>query len=139
MNKQKGFTIIELIVVIAIIAVLAAIVLVNVTQYINKGKDAAAQGNLASMLTNSAVWISSGNSTYAGYIASVTGGASYITALTNSSAGYTVTQAYTPTDDGFCASVVLKGTGTPNFCVDSSGKKGTYACTTSGTNQGTCQ
>ena len=41
MNKQKGFTIIELIVVIAIIAILAAIVMVNVTQYINKGKDAA--------------------------------------------------------------------------------------------------
>ena len=40
MNKQKGFTIIELIVVIAIIAVLAAIVMVNVTKYIAQGKDA---------------------------------------------------------------------------------------------------
>jgi prepilin-type N-terminal cleavage/methylation domain-containing protein len=51
-----GFTIIELIVVIAIIAVLASIVLVNVTSYINKGKDAAAEGNLASLITNGAVW-----------------------------------------------------------------------------------
>ncbi len=57
MNKQKGFTIIELIVVIAIIAVLAAIVLVNVTKYINKGKDAAIQGNLASVMSNAAVAI----------------------------------------------------------------------------------
>ena len=48
MQKSKGFTIIELLVVIAIIAVLAAIVLVNVTQYINKGKDAAIKGNLTS-------------------------------------------------------------------------------------------
>ena len=48
MNKSKGFTIIELIVVIAIIAVLATIVLVNVTQYINRGKDAAIKGNLSS-------------------------------------------------------------------------------------------
>lgn len=55
MNKQKAFTIIELIVVIAIIAVLAAIVLVNVTQYINKGKDAAIQGDLSSVMTNAAV------------------------------------------------------------------------------------
>ena len=39
MNKQKGFTIIELIVVIAIIAILAAIVLFNVTTYLNKGRD----------------------------------------------------------------------------------------------------
>ncbi len=37
-KKQLGFTIIELIVVIAIIAVLAGIVLVNVTQYANKSK-----------------------------------------------------------------------------------------------------
>ncbi|MEI7424687.1 MAG: prepilin-type N-terminal cleavage/methylation domain-containing protein, partial [Candidatus Staskawiczbacteria bacterium] len=42
MQKSKsGFTIIELIVVIAIIAILAAIVMVNVTQYINKSKDAS--------------------------------------------------------------------------------------------------
>jgi len=38
---KKGFTIIELIVVIAIIAVLAGIVLVGVTQYINKSKGVA--------------------------------------------------------------------------------------------------
>jgi prepilin-type N-terminal cleavage/methylation domain-containing protein len=35
---KKGFTIIELIVVISIIAVLATIVLANVTQYISKAK-----------------------------------------------------------------------------------------------------
>src|SRR4051812_9233943 len=55
-NVSKGFTIIELLVVIAIIAVLAAIVLVNVTGYINKGKDAATKGNMATILTNGAVY-----------------------------------------------------------------------------------
>jgi prepilin-type N-terminal cleavage/methylation domain-containing protein len=39
--NKKGFTIIELIVVIAIIAVLASIVLVNVTAYIQKSKETA--------------------------------------------------------------------------------------------------
>jgi len=58
MNKQKGFTIIELIVVIAIIAVLAAIVLVNVTKYIDKGKDASAKANLSTMLTNAITFYS---------------------------------------------------------------------------------
>lgn len=77
MNKQqkglarsataKGFTIIELLVVIAIIAVLASIVLVNVTQYIVKGRDAGAQGNLATMLTNGAVFYDT-NSTFTGFI-----------------------------------------------------------------------
>ena len=64
MKKEKhlgklsagGFTIIELIVVIAIIAVLAAIVLVSVTQYINKSKDAAVKANLSSLVTNSAIY-----------------------------------------------------------------------------------
>ena len=39
MQKQKGFTIIELIVVIAIIAVLASIILVNVNGFLARGRD----------------------------------------------------------------------------------------------------
>src|ERR1035437_2671286 len=100
MNKQKGFTIIELIVVIAIIAVLAGIVLVNVTSYINKGKDAAAQGNLASMLTNSAVWfagdttpVNANPGTYNGWVTGAgTGAAGYVSiynALVSTNMGYT--------------------------------------------------
>ncbi len=72
MQKQKGFTIIELIVVIAIIAVLAAIVLVNVTQYIAKGKDASITGNLASVMTNAAVFYDTHSSTYTGLCTSAT-------------------------------------------------------------------
>ncbi len=45
LSLLKGFTIIELIVVIAIIAVLAGIVLVSVTQYINKSKEARANAD----------------------------------------------------------------------------------------------
>ncbi|MEI7425102.1 MAG: prepilin-type N-terminal cleavage/methylation domain-containing protein [Candidatus Staskawiczbacteria bacterium] len=50
-KKSKGFTIIELIVVIAIIAILAAIVMVNVTQYINKSKEAAVIANMQQITT----------------------------------------------------------------------------------------
>ena len=53
---SSGFTIIELLVVVAIIAVLTGIVLVNVTAYITRGRDSAAKGNLATMLTNGAVY-----------------------------------------------------------------------------------
>jgi prepilin-type N-terminal cleavage/methylation domain-containing protein len=143
MNKQKGFTIIELIVVIAIIAVLAAIVLVNVTQYINKGKDAAAQGNLDTMLTDAAIFYANSGS-YAGFLTDPT----YLavsSALTTSSMNYTITTAVgnsTLAGSTWCASVVLKSGST--FCVDSSGKKEsstgtTDTCTTAtGTTQGTC-
>ena len=51
--RERGFTIIELIVVIAIIAVLATIVLVNVTKYINSSKDIAIEDSLHSILLNS--------------------------------------------------------------------------------------
>jgi len=61
MQKREGFTIIELIVVIAIIAVLAAIVLVNVTQYINKSKDAAIKGEMDQLRKCAATWAADGN------------------------------------------------------------------------------
>jgi prepilin-type N-terminal cleavage/methylation domain-containing protein len=48
--QNKGFTLIELIVVIAIIAVLSSVVVFGVTQYIGKGKDANIQGNLAVLI-----------------------------------------------------------------------------------------
>jgi prepilin-type N-terminal cleavage/methylation domain-containing protein len=48
-SSAKGFTIIELIVVIAIITVLASIVMVSVTQYINKSKVASIKKSMASL------------------------------------------------------------------------------------------
>jgi prepilin-type N-terminal cleavage/methylation domain-containing protein len=46
-TKNKGFTLIELMISISIIAVLSAIVMFSVTQYVNKGKDSNVSGNLA--------------------------------------------------------------------------------------------
>jgi len=120
MNKNKGFTIIELIVVIAIIAVLATIVLINVTQYINKGKDAAIKGNMATILTNSAIWIddSDNSGSYAGF---------------DESSGYTAPAAAIDnanedpvpkvTTDAFCVTALLHDETT--YCIDSTGSKGT--------------
>ena len=71
MNTSKGFTIIELLVVVAIIAVLTGIVLVNVTSYINKGKDAAIQGNLSSLTTNAAAYFDA-NGNYTAFCADAT-------------------------------------------------------------------
>jgi len=66
MIKQKGFTIIELIVVIAIIAVLASIVMINVMQYISKSKDTAIKANLDTIRKNAAVWYDNHGS-YSGF------------------------------------------------------------------------
>jgi prepilin-type N-terminal cleavage/methylation domain-containing protein len=66
MEKSKAFTIIELLVVVAIIAALTAIVLVNVTQYINRGKNASIKGDLSSLITNGTLYLEE-NGSYDGF------------------------------------------------------------------------
>src|SRR3989344_1172269 len=123
-KKSKGFTIIELLVVIAIIAVLAAIVLVNVTQYIAKGKNSAIQGDMSTILTNAAVFYDQQTTaTYVGFEAT--------TGYTNPAAdiaknGGTIT-APAEVVDKFCVSTTMnvtnsEPTGT-KYCVDSTGNK----------------
>ncbi len=122
-NTSKGFTIIELLVVVAIIAVLAAIVLVNVTQYINQGKNAAIKGNLASVLTNGAVFYDA-NASYSGFCSSayVTNPEAAITA-----AGGSATCTAKADNTAWCACATLKVTtaepANSTFCVDSTGYK----------------
>ncbi len=67
LSRAEGFTIIELIVVIAIIAVLAGIVLVNVTQYINKAKITAIKADFSTLPSAAATYFSTpGNNGYDG-------------------------------------------------------------------------
>ena len=122
MNKQKGFTIIELIVVIAIIAVLAAIVLVNVTQYIAKGKNTAIQGDMATILTNAAVFYDGHSSVYTGFDADST--------YTNPLAGVTGNGGTLTPDvqaSTFCVVSTMNITNTEptgtKYCVDTTGNK----------------
>ena len=126
MNKTKGFTIIELIVVIAIIAVLAAIVMVNVTQYLNKGKDAAIQGKLSGILTDAAqIYDDTGS------YATVCTNATVAAALAAADAAYDgnttanqVTDCNASGTSSFAACGQLKGSDA-YFCVDSNGTKKT--------------
>jgi len=140
---DKGFTIIELIVVIAIIAVLAAIVLVNVTQYINKSKNAAIQGNMSTLLINAAAYFE-GDSTKVGndFVGDlkVGCGASSPIALAvkaaNGGTSGTLPTCYGDTaSTKWCGDAKLLAGGTiTNFCVDSTGYKGaagTTGCTSS--------
>jgi len=65
-NQQKGFTIIELIVVIAIVAVLSAIVGSNVINYVQRAKDTSVLASITSVAKNSLVYYEN-NGSYAGF------------------------------------------------------------------------
>jgi prepilin-type N-terminal cleavage/methylation domain-containing protein len=71
MKKEKGFTLMELIVVIAITVVLSTVILFSVTQYISKGKDASISGNMAVLISAGEVYYSGGHqgspNTYEGF------------------------------------------------------------------------
>ncbi|ASE54695.1 pilin [Stenotrophomonas maltophilia] len=81
MKNQKGFTLIELMIVVAIIAILAAIALPAYQDYTSKSKVTAALADLASHKTQFEMEISNGNTpslATAGFQANNTGSCSTI-------------------------------------------------------------
>ena len=66
-NYRSGFTLIELIVVIALIAILSGIILFSITQYISKGKDSNVAGSLAVLVPAGEVFYNGNNSSYSGF------------------------------------------------------------------------
>jgi len=125
-KTQKGFTIIELIVVIAIIAVLATIVAINVTSYIAKGKDASIKGNMANIQTVAAtVFDASGTS---GVLSTAPGYVSAKAAIEDANGTQTIVENVS-TISAWCIETVLNDSTT--WCVDSTGYKGSAAgCST---------
>jgi len=64
---HKGFTLIELVIVITIIAILYGVILFSVTQYINKGKDSNILGNLAILVPAGEVFYNGNSGSYSGF------------------------------------------------------------------------
>jgi type IV pilus assembly protein PilE len=66
MNKARGFTLIELMIVVAIVAILAAIALPSYNQYVVRGKLTEAYSNLLAMRVQAEQFFQD-NRTYAGF------------------------------------------------------------------------
>jgi prepilin-type N-terminal cleavage/methylation domain-containing protein len=140
--KSKGFTLIELIVVIAIIAVMSGIILFSITQYISRGKDANVSGNLAILVTAGEAYYNIDNS-YNGFCNPIenTGNVfkniiSQMPDQNDTAPCYSASNTATTNPKGVCCKVAIDPLGQawaacarkftdPNkaFCVDSRGIK----------------
>ena len=77
-HQQTGFTLIELMIVVAVIGILAAIAIPNYSEYIKRGKAAEATSNLATLRVKMEQYFQD-NRTYIGGACSPTSGAQYFT------------------------------------------------------------
>ena len=66
LRNKKGFTLIELIVVILILAILAAILVPSILNYVQEANDSAAQANARSVYSEIAVRIAANQSIASG-------------------------------------------------------------------------
>jgi len=136
--KKTGFTIIELVVVVAILAVLSTVVAGNLVTYIAKANEATIKGNMSTIASSATaffdregewnnVFVAANNPTAANAMHSIN---SII-------APNTIVTALKSDNSSWCACTVLvqrggsQGTSLNTFCVDSFGyrKESSPTCT----------
>jgi len=122
MRKATGFTLIELMVVIAIVAILAAIAVPSYQQYIQRGKITEATSSLSELRLRAEKWFAD-NRTYVGFDQTIQG-ARYFTYTCGDGAGGAVSAtAFQCT----AAGVTAEGMGGFNYTIDQSNvRKSTF-------------
>ena len=126
MKKNQGFTLIELMIVVAIIAIIAAIAIPNLMRSKVQSNESAAIGNLKA-ICGAQVTYHTANNTYAANFGELTSGTPPFLDGTwdaTTKQGYTYTIALLDGGNDFSCNAdpaVMDKTGTKGFFVDSSG------------------
>jgi len=81
MNKRGGFTLIELMIVVAIIGILAAIAIPKFAELIRKSSEGASKGNLGSIRSALSIYYGDMEGTYPAQLAGLTISGKYLTVI----------------------------------------------------------
>ena len=82
-NKKRGFTLIELMIVVAIIGILAAIAIPKFAELIRKSGEGASKGNLGSIRSSLSIYYGDMEGQYPSQLSALTISAKYLSTIPN--------------------------------------------------------